>query len=147
MTSSHPLRHTCILLLIAVALLGLTACQTGPSTSDRDIQPITYDALRTLLANADREHAVVLVDVRTAKRFQDGHLPGAINITLPDMVQADPRLAAAEHIVVYAQNAEDALADAGAKTLIRLGYTGVRDFRGGVAAWTSHDQKLVKSAK
>lgn len=117
-------------MLVTAVLVGCDATKT----SDEDIDRIEYAQVRRLLDNSAKEKAV-LVDVRPASQYQAEHLPGAINIPLPQIVSRDGRLAEARRIIVYGNDFRDPLSPAAAKKMIVLGYRNVHDFRGGLAAW------------
>lgn len=126
-------------------LLMLFACQSTPArTSDRDLEPIDTSRLKDLLSG--KQGPCVLIDVRSPAKFQQAHLPGAINIPLPQLLAADPRLAQAKHIVVYASGWRDYLAPAAAKKLLALGYVNVHLYRGGLEQWQADGGQLITSA-
>jgi len=118
-------------LLWAVATLA--GCN-GPSINDTDISPISRERLVELRAGED---TVVVVDPRAAEAYGRGHIPGAINVPMPSMRAADPRLAEADTIVVCDGGWTERLGLAAAKRLRRLDYENVVDFRGGLEAWAS----------
>ena len=123
------MRYLIPLLAIVLAVPG---CGPGRTTSDRDLTILDTDEV----AHAMEEHApVVFVDVRNREAYEAGHLPDAIHMPLPEMAANDDRLTEARTIIVYGRGAGSRLAAAGAKKLIRLGYTGVAEFRGGIEAW------------
>ncbi len=119
-----------------VALLVLTAmdgCASDMGTSDQDILVLYHDDLLALLS--DEKRPVVLVDVRSPEKYAQGHIPGAINIPLPELAAGEPRFAEAYHIVVYARNWRDNLSPAAAKKMLALGYRNVHDYRDGLDRW------------
>lgn len=140
-----PRTFTTIGLMAAMLILSLfwfAGCAT--TTSDDDIQTIqTKDVLNYL---SDPKNQTVLLDVRTAKKFEAGHLPGAIHIPLPMIVENDRRLANAKIIIVYGSGWTDYLSPAGTKKLMALGYSGVYDYRGGVELWRHDGHAIEKSA-
>lgn len=54
-----------------------------------------------LAAEVSRGHAPVIIDVRSEKDFQAGHLPGAINIPLEELERRRAELDAAKPTVFY----------------------------------------------
>ena len=54
-----------------------------------------------LTAQIAEGHAPVIVDVRSGKDFQAGHIPGSINIPLEELEQRKTELDAAKPIVFY----------------------------------------------
>jgi rhodanese-related sulfurtransferase len=81
---------------------------------------------------------LLIVDVRQPEEYAEGHLPGAINIPLRDLAKnldALPDLDA--RIVVYCGSA---FRSAIAMTALQiLGYTDVRNMKGGYGAWTAEE--------
>ncbi|HEX7010845.1 MAG TPA: rhodanese-like domain-containing protein [Phycisphaeraceae bacterium] len=120
--------------VVLAAVLGLSACQfQAKKTSDQDLDLVDYDRLAQFLRDSDTR--TVLIDPRPADRFAQGHIPGAINIPLPQIQAADPRLIEAQRIVVYGSDWRDMISPAAAKKLIALGYQNVFDYRGGLEMW------------
>ncbi len=70
--------------------------------------------------------------------FAQEHIPGAINIQLPDLTGTDRRLVSGNGIVVYSSGAGDYLGVASAKRLLSLGYSEVYVFSDGLAGWKTH---------
>jgi rhodanese-related sulfurtransferase len=128
--------------LLALSLLLAGGCNTGPRTSDRDVQIIDLTELDQL--QQDPRVTVVVVDPRPAARFERGHLPGAINIPLDRIRAGDERLARAQ-VVVYGQNYRDPISPAAAKKLIGLGYANVLDYRGGVEGWEAEGRQVLRA--
>jgi len=82
---------------------------------------------------------VVVLDVRTAREFESGHIPDAVNVPLADLptrlkaVDADLAALKSEPIFIHC-NAE-ARAAKGARTLRDAGFTDVSVINGGFTAW------------
>ena len=129
-----------ILCGLAVSMV-LVGCDRSAQTSDADVQVVQENHLAEQLAKPQ----TVLVDVRTADRYASGHLPGAINIPLPNIRPNDTQLTDANQIIVYAGGWTDPLSVAGVKRLMSLGYQNVYEFRGGVAVWQDSGKKLITS--
>ena len=128
-------------LLCIVVVLGAGACNQTPEVTDEDVFVVDDIGLRELLDENDK--GVILVDVRPGNRYRLGHLPGAINIPLPELGPDDPRLAEAEHVVVYGDNHRNSLSHAAAKKLLAGGKVRVSDFRGGFEMWRGNDGRVV----
>lgn len=126
----------CLILLF----LGLSACNQTPDVTDESVEVIDDVTLTEIQQN---DPGVVLVDVRPAERYRTGHLPGAINIQLPELRPTDPRFHKVKHIVVYADGPRNTLSHAAAKKLLTGGKARVSDFRGGIDAWRRADRQLV----
>jgi len=153
--------HACRFSLVATVAAGvlvLSGCNQNPRTSDQDIERIDYDDVAEMLEASGESGTtggffglggkktgnVVLVDARRAPDYEAGHIPGAVNIVLPEMRSRDARLAEATSIIVYGQGRTDYLARAGAKKLIALGYDNVRFFPGGIEDWQAEGRALAE---
>jgi rhodanese-related sulfurtransferase len=76
-----------------------------------------------------------ILDVRTAREFAGGHVPGAINIPFREVAARTRELAAwrDDPLVVYCGHGPRAWI--AARALRRAGFTGVDYLRGHMAAW------------
>ncbi len=86
----------------------------------------------------------VLVDLRSANQFKDGHLAGAKNLP-GDQLSADPKALgklAAKTVVLYC--GDGAATAAAQRTLERAGVKDVFGLRGGLAAWTQENLPVIK---
>lgn len=119
--------------LACCLVLALVGCEGMTAVSDADLQVI--DIERFLELRGDEDAALVVVDVRPAEAFEEAHIPGAINIPLPQLTAQHPSLINAQHIVVYGKDWDSLLSPAAAKKLIALGYRNVYDLRGGLKQW------------
>jgi len=122
-----------LVILMALVVLvgaGLVVWQAmAPATPEgvtiAALAPTDYE---TQFASTGAEH--LLIDVRTPEEFADGHIPGAINIsvqTLADRLDEVPR---GVPVVVYCRSgnrsaqASQILAQAGYETIYDLGSIG-----------------------
>lgn len=135
-------RHIALigLFVLSTMLMVLPGCQSEPKTSDQDLTQLEYPQFLEMKANPKVRLAIV--DVRAAERYAQGHIPGAINITIPDLRAQDPRLADATDIVVYATGWTEYLSPAAAKKLLALKYKHVYDFRGGIEMWQAYGGEI-----
>ncbi len=86
----------------------------------------------------------VLVDLRSANLYKDGHIAGAKNIP-GDQIAADPKALerlAGKAVVLYCDNG--ATTGAALRTLVRAGAKDVYGLRGGLAAWKQENLPVVK---
>jgi rhodanese-related sulfurtransferase len=119
------------------------ASHAQEASSPAEVASITRDELKMKVG---RGGAYTLVETLPPEQFQQGHLPGAINLP-PDQVST---LAATllpnkdfEIITYCASRTCHASAEA-ARELTRLGYTNVRHYPGGKADWKSAGLPIVK---
>ncbi len=96
------------------------------------------DAIRMMNGGA------VLVDLRSANLYKDGHIEGAKSIP-GDQITADPKALerlAGKTLVLYCDNG--ATTGAALRTLARTGAKDVHGLRGGLAAWKQENLPVVK---
>ena len=124
------------IVLAAGAILG--GCEK--STRDKDIQLISAGEVRELQERAGKgeRNLMVLIDPRPAKHFDAGHIPGAINLTLPQVPRDGGtvgELDRYQHLIVYGNDPASAQAMGMAKRLRDTDHSGVRLFAGGLYDW------------
>ena len=86
----------------------------------------------------------VLVDVRPANQFKDGHIEGARSVPgdqIADGARAVEKYAG-KRLVLYCDSGS--IAGAAARTLMRAGIKDVSTLRGGLAAWRQENLPVVK---
>lgn len=109
--------------------------------------PETFNALRPddLKAELDAGTELVLVDVRTADEYSEGHIEGAFNIPLQELTAHLDMLPATDaSIVIYCGSGHrSALA---MTALNMLGYSNARSLMTGVGGWTAKEYPLVQTA-
>jgi rhodanese-related sulfurtransferase len=86
----------------------------------------------------------VLVDLRSANQYKDGHITGAKNLP-GDQVAADPKAVeklASKTVVLYCD--DGATTAAAQRTLERAGIKNVFSLRGGLAAWKQENLPVAR---
>ena len=122
-----------VLPIILSALL-LTACAPGSSLGYKQIT--MSEAVKMM----ETEKNYIILDVRRADEFAEGHIPGAINVAnevigteeipeLPDKAQL---------ILVYCRSGRRS--KEASEKLVKLGYTNIVEF-GGILDWTGEIEK------
>jgi len=97
------------------------------------IRMITIEKLLEMKAN-DEDFA--LVETLPKESFDNGHIPGAVNIPSDSIAQeAGDRLQKNATVVTYCANYACQASTVAAKKLMDLGYSDVLDFKAGKAAW------------
>ena len=113
------------ILPLFLSALALTACSS--SGSEASFEQLTMNKALSQMA---KEENFILLDVRTMEEYNDGHIPGAINIAnesigkeeilqLPDKNQ---------RIYVYCRSGNRS--KQAAKKLVKLGYTNIIEIGG-----------------
>lgn len=112
--------------LLTFAWLG-TAADAKPTH-----QQINVEQFEKLRSNKDN----VLLDVRTKKEFDAGHIPGAINIDLnsPDFAEKVAKLDKKKTYLVHC--AVGGRSNTACTKLAPLGFDHLNNLEGGYKAWT-----------
>jgi rhodanese-related sulfurtransferase len=140
-----------LLALSVTTCLPLAGCEKG--TSEKDINKkvlLTLADVREAIGRRDGgepDHAL-LIDPRAPKYYAQGHLPGAVNLRLPDVREdddKDPELERYSRLIVYGDNPGTAVAKAMFKRLLAAGYDRVKYFSGGLDEWTRSGGTLETS--
>ncbi len=81
----------------------------------------------------DEKKGMVLLDVRTNKEYEQGHIPGAVHIPLTDLGDKIKKLKKDREIVVFCQNGNRSIW--AIKRLLGMGYKNLYNLKGGYSAW------------
>ena len=133
-----------LLLWMLIPALSV-ACER--TTRDTDIKYISVSESKALFDRTQRgETGIALfIDPRPAKQFDAGHIPGARNLTLPQVKpksKPDPRIEKYTNLIVYGNDPASATARGMTKRLLEVGYDGVRFFAGGLEEWNERNYVL-----
>ena len=84
-------------LLTCLALMLFISCQ-----AQTEFKSVDIDEFKTEISKSD----VQLVDVRTAKEYSEGHIPGAMNIDVnaPDFEEKIKVLDKKENVAIYCRS-------------------------------------------
>jgi rhodanese-related sulfurtransferase len=116
----------------------LTTLVEAPAFRLSDADTISLDQLRGLVG----EHKAIVLDARAAPFYQQGHIPGALNLSRDDFAGDYRRLrstldpAKAKSIVVYCSGGDCHDSRMVASALLSLGFSQVRVYTGGWSGWT-----------
>ena len=116
--------------IISWIIIGLML-MAFPCTAERGYQVLTTEEAEHIIY---LQHGYILLDVRTEDEYDEGHIPGAINIPIGDIKTLAPRELpnSGKTILVYCR--DDKSSREAAKVLAGLGYTQVVEF-GGIDSW------------
>ena len=120
-----------LILSLAVYSLFLSGC-TGSST----FQEIKGQELQKML---DSKESISLVDIRDARDYAKGHIPGAINIPFSDFSERSKELKTDMKIVLVCYSG--GTSKSAAQFLVSKNYTKVSSVKGGMMDWSG---KLTK---
>ncbi|HWN82354.1 MAG TPA: rhodanese-like domain-containing protein [Candidatus Udaeobacter sp.] len=116
----------------------------------KELPPVVELAdVKTAIASGDS--LLVVLDARAPDAFAEGHLPGALNLSVENLDANYPplkaRLDRVNRIIVYCDGGDCELSHDLAEALKSLGYKRVQLFAGGIAAWTEAGEKLETGAE
>lgn len=116
---------------IVLAALLLTGC-TGKNQDALGYRQISMEEAAKLM---EQETDYLLLDVRTAEEFQQGHIPEAMNLPNEDIgTQQLTQLPQKDQLLlIYCRSGNRS--KQAAKKLVNLGYTNVVEI-GGIIDWT-----------
>ena len=82
-----------------------------------------------------QEGSYIIVDVRRADEYAQGHIPGAINIANEEIIDDDPAELSDKDQLIYVYCRSGRRSQEAAAKLAALGYSNVIEF-GGIMDWT-----------
>ena len=112
--------------IVLMLVLAAAGCAGGEELAPS----ISPQALQERIASDD---APLLLDVRTPAEFQDGHIPGAINVPHEQVASRAAELASQNGVAVYCMKGPRARL--GEQALLAAGATEVLHVEGGFSAW------------
>jgi len=89
----------------------------------------------------------LVVDVRSERSFEAGHIPGALNVPLDEVEARAPdilRLAAGRALVTYCSCVHEHTSAVAAQALAGAGAKDVSALRGGYPAWVAHGGRVER---
>jgi len=132
------------IILVFICLMMFSGCNSGNSVSSDNVsnrkssyKKISQDEAKKMM---EKDDGHVIVDVRRADEFADGHIPGAILLPNESIGAEKPeQLPDLDQIILVYCRSGNRSAQASQK-LAELGYTNVYDF-GGIMTWTGEIEK------
>lgn len=76
---------------------------------------------------------MVLLDVRSNKEYENGHIPGAVHVPLSDIGDKIKKLKKDKDLVVYCRTGNQSIW--AIKRLMGMGYKNLYNLKGGYNAW------------
>ena len=81
----------------------------------------------------DQKKGMTILDVRTNKEYERGHIPGALHVPLSDIGDKIKKLKKDKELVVYCQSGNRSIW--AIKRLMGMGYKNLFNLKGGYLAW------------
>ena len=122
--------------VIAVAAVGIKQYVTADQEGAEYTSITMEDAKEIFQEKGD----YLIVDVRRADEFTEGHIPGAINIANEDIASAEPTELPDKEQVIYVYCRSGNRSKQASAKLAAMGYTNIVEF-GGILDWTGEVEK------
>ena len=103
--------------------------------ANKKIESISVEKAKEWVAGK-KEAEFVLLDVRQPEEYRTGHLPGAVFIPLPDLIDKVGELDPAKAVLAYCRSGNRSRA--AAAFLLSEGFSKVYSMDGGITAWNGH---------
>ena len=120
------------LIFLLLAAILLTACgQAKENDREAVYVNITAEEAKAIM---DTEQGYVILDTRTREEYDQGHIPGAIQISHDEITEkAEEVLTDKDQLIlVYCRSGRRS--KIAAEALVELGYTNIKEF-GGIIDW------------
>lgn len=122
-------------LLRALLLLLVTLLPALGNGLAEEVRPISMEELTTMLDSGEK---IMLLNPETELLFNEGHIPGSVNIPLKELSGRDALPADRETvIVIYCRGPKSVAGRQAAELVSEKGYSHVRWFAEGAAAWAA----------
>lgn len=135
-----------LLFLIITISLSLAACGNTNSNTEQpevrqsaSVEQVSSDQFEAML---ERHPGAQLVDVRTVREFQSGHLENALNIDYYDPAFRSKLAGLKKDEPVFVYCAVGGRSASAAQVLKKEGFKKVVDLAGGIADWKRSGRKV-----
>jgi rhodanese-related sulfurtransferase len=138
-------------IVFAAALLAI--CSTGPvEAADRTPQQLVQEAKATIHEVSvndvkkmlEAKEKLIVLDVRDSQEFEEGHLPGAINISRGSLEFKAAMIIPDKDAKMIVYCGLDLRSPLATKSLNDLGYKKAVNMIGGLEAWKAAGYPIVK---
>ena len=92
---------------------------------------ITAQEAKTIM---DTEQGYVILDTRTREEYDQGHIPGAIQISHDEITEKAEEVLTDKDQLILVYCRSDRRSKIAAEALVELGYTNIKEF-GGIIDW------------
>lgn len=120
-----------------VLLMIVLAGKLGGSNDVAEYKSITMDEAKAIFEGAGD---YIILDVRRADEFAEGHIPGAINVANEDIGADKPVELPEENKTIYVYCRSGRRSKEAAAKLAAIGYTNIIEC-GGILDWTGDIEK------
>ncbi len=81
----------------------------------------------------EQKKGMMILDVRSDKEYEQGHIPGAVHVPLADIGDRVKKLKKDKDLVVYCRSGNQSIW--AIKRLMGMGYRNLFNLKGGYSAW------------
>ena len=129
------------ILIVGLFVIGFTSCN-APENSTKEVNGIATEkkaftnvSVAELQSAIQKEHDVIVLDVRTVGEVSEGYVPLSINIDVKDENFKNKVLDLNQETTVYVYCRSGHRSQIASEKLIELGFSDVRNVEGGFMAW------------
>jgi rhodanese-related sulfurtransferase/rubrerythrin len=105
------------------------------TNANKKIEGLSVEKAKEWVAGK-KEADFILLDVRQPEEYRTGHLPGAVFIPLPDLIDKVGEIDPAKAVLAYCRSGNRSRA--AAAFLLSEGFSKVYSMDGGITAWNGH---------
>lgn len=120
-----------IIIPLVLALLTLSSCASPAASAPAEYRMINMDEAAAMM-EAEPDH--IIVDVRTAEEFAQGHIPGAINVPNEEIGTEQPDLLPDKEQLIMIYCRSGIRSKQASQKLVDMGYSNIVEF-GGIIDW------------
>ena len=126
-------------LYAALALTVLASVLLAPSFTPRGgYGDVTVQEARRLIED---KPGLVILDVRTASEYEEGHIEGAVNIPVQELSVRFDELSIDDELLVYCRTGNRSAQ--AVDVLLDLGFTKIHHMNEGITGWTEAGYPVV----
>jgi len=132
---------------IKMTLLIFIAILNGNCNSNQSSKSVNHkgniDVISPIEFNEKMENQL-LIDIRTPKEFEQGHIEGAVNINFYDknFLNEISKFDTTKPIFIYCRSGNRT--SSASEKMAKLGFIKVYDLQGGIKNWDKNKLKIVK---
>ena len=127
--------------LLFISLIALSCNSQQKAKQEEKLDGISVISPQDFLEKSTNQ---LIVDVRTPKEYNEGHLESAVNINFFEDNFLDQFSGYSKDIPIFVYCRSGKRSGNASKKLSKLGFKHVYDLNGGIKKWTAMDYKIVK---
>ncbi|MEO8666131.1 MAG: rhodanese-like domain-containing protein [Ignavibacteria bacterium] len=124
-----------------LVILFITFISFGCFAQDNPTKVVTPEEFNNLISQSD---TLVVLDVRTAKEFESGHIKDAVNIDFYDADFKDSLSKLDKNKTYFVYCKLGGRSNSACSILSELGFEKLYNLKGGIVDWTAQGYSVVK---